>query len=253
MVDKLSQVEEISTDEETLPDPLIGKTLNDRFRIVERLGAGGMGTVYKAVQAPLDRVVALKILNTDYGAGKDPGFQKRFFLEASVTSKLRHPNTITVIDYGKTEDGIFYIAMEYVEGQTLAQVLALARARCPGARALHDRACRSAARSARRTRPGVIHRDLKPANVMVLDEENDARPGEGARLRPGEVVPGEEQRRTTTELTQAGVFLGSPQYMAPEQAKNQADPRSDIYSLGRDALPDARRRAALRGQRSRST
>lgn len=87
-------------------DPMLGRVLNERFRILETLGAGGMGRVYKAVQSPLDRLVALKVLNPQYGEGKDPGFQKRFFLEASVTAKLRHPNTVTVIDYGKTEDGI---------------------------------------------------------------------------------------------------------------------------------------------------
>src|SRR5687768_8770900 len=104
-------------------DPLLGKVLNGRFTILEPLGVGGMGRVYKALQAPLDRLVALKVLNPTYGAGKDPGFQKRFFLEASLTSKLHHPNTITVHDYGRTDDGIFYIAMEYVEGQTLAALL----------------------------------------------------------------------------------------------------------------------------------
>src|ERR1035437_7822324 len=101
-------------------DPMVGKVLDGRFRIIEKLGAGGMGTVYKAVQTPLDRLVALKVLNPNYDSKRDPGFQRRFFLEASVTSKLKHPNTITVIDYGKTDEGIFYIAMEFVEGITLA-------------------------------------------------------------------------------------------------------------------------------------
>src|SRR6476620_635399 len=96
-------------------DPLVGKVLDGRFAVIETIGTGGMGKVYKAIQRPLDRVVALKILNQRYGGGKDPGFQKRFFLEASMTSKLNHPNTITVHDYGKTEDDIFNIAMESVE------------------------------------------------------------------------------------------------------------------------------------------
>jgi serine/threonine-protein kinase len=109
-------------------DPLIGRTLNGRFSILEPLGVGGMGKVYRALQAPLERVVALKVLNPQFQSSRDPGFQKRFLREASLTSKLRHPNTVTVIDYGQTEDGIFYIAMEYLEGRTLAQVLG----RCPG-------------------------------------------------------------------------------------------------------------------------
>ena len=81
----------------SVPDPLIGRVLNGRFRIIEPLGSGGMGKVYKAVQSPLDRVVALKILNPNFPAEKDPAFKRRFFLEASLTSKLRHPNTVTVI------------------------------------------------------------------------------------------------------------------------------------------------------------
>ena len=79
-------------------DPLLGRVLNERFKILEALGSGGMGRVYKAVQSPLDRLVALKVLNPQYGQDKDPGFQRRFFLEAAVTAKLRHPNTVTVID-----------------------------------------------------------------------------------------------------------------------------------------------------------
>src|SRR5512133_2967093 len=105
-------------------DPLSGRVLNGRFSIVEPIGAGGMGKVYKAVQAPLDRLVALKVLHPQFANGKDPGFVKRFVLEAALTSKLRHPNTVTIIDYGQTEDGIFYIAMEYLEGQTVAEMLA---------------------------------------------------------------------------------------------------------------------------------
>src|SRR5690349_21903996 len=84
-------------------DPLLGRVLNDKFRILEVLGSGGMGRVYKAMQSPLERLVALKVLNPQYSEAKDPGFQKRFFMEAAVTSKLRHPNTVTIIDYGKTD------------------------------------------------------------------------------------------------------------------------------------------------------
>src|SRR4051812_27548168 len=104
-------------------DPLRGRVLDGRFTILEPLGVGGMGKVYKAIQAPLDRVVAVKILSPSFPASKDPGFQKRFLREAALTSKLRHPNTVTVIDYGQTPDGIYYIAMEYLEGHTLAEVL----------------------------------------------------------------------------------------------------------------------------------
>jgi len=212
-------------------DPLVGQVLNGRFRIMEPLGVGGMGRVYKAMQSPLDRVVALKVLNPRYAASKDPGFERRFFLEAAMTAKLKHANTITVHDYGRTEDGIFFIAMEYVEGETLQRVLQRDQV-LTWPRALHiaGQICRSL-REAHKL--GLVHRDLKPANVMLLREETDSDMvkvldfGLVKSFMPeGPVAP------TETELTQAGVLLGSPLYMAPEQAKNETDPRSDIYSLG---------------------
>jgi serine/threonine protein kinase len=209
---------------------MLGKVLNGRFTILETLGAGGMGRVYKAVQAPLDRVVALKVLNPNYGGGRDPGFQKRFFLEASMTSKLHHPNTITVIDYGKTEDGIFYIAMEFVEGQTLARIIA-EQAPLPWQRCLHiaQQICRSLREAHKH---GIIHRDLKPANVMVIHEETDHDLVKVLDFGLVKSFLPEHKSVTETELTQAGVLLGSPMYMAPEQARNHSDPRSDVYSLG---------------------
>lgn len=216
------------------PDPLVGKTLSGRFRILEPLGIGGMGKVYKAVQSPLDRVVALKVLNPRYGTDKDPGFERRFFLEAAMTAKLHHPNTITVHDYGRTEDGIFYIAMEYVEGETLLQVLQR-EGQLTWQRTFHvgGQICRSL-REAHKL--GIVHRDLKPANVMVLHEETGTDMVKvldfglvksftpDGPLSPSEEMPG--------GLTQQGVLLGSPLYMAPEQARNELDPRSDVYSLG---------------------
>jgi eukaryotic-like serine/threonine-protein kinase len=209
-------------------DPLIGRILNGRFRIIEPLGSGGMGKVYKAVQAPLDRAVALKILNPNFPAEKDPAFKRRFFLEASLTSKLRHPNTVTVIDYGQTDDGIFFIAMEYMEGRTLAEVLAQEKTLLwPRVLDIGQQICRSL-REAHKL--GVIHRDLKPANVMLLNEADQdmVKVLDFGLVKSflSDLNPGDP------EVTQNGVFLGSPQYMAPEQARNVADPRSDVYSLG---------------------
>ncbi len=212
--------------QEGAPDPMLGKVLHGRFSILEVIGKGGMGRVYKAVQAPLDRLVALKVLNPHYGGGRDPQFHKRFFLEASLTAKLRHPNTITVIDYGRTDEGIFYIAMEYVEGQTLAQVLA-ATGPIAWQRTLDmaQQICRSL-REAHKL--GIIHRDLKPANVMLLSSEADH---DTVKVLDFGLVRPLEQR-PDAEITQGGVMLGSPLYMAPEQARHVADVRSDIYSLG---------------------
>ena len=214
-----------------LDDPLLGRVLNERFRILEALGAGGMGRVYKAMQAPLDRVVALKVLNPSYSSTKDPGFQQRFLREASLTSKLRHPNTVTVIDYGQTDDGIFYIAMEYLEGRTLAQVLTQTGP-LPWSRVINiaQQVCRSL-----REAHGIdiVHRDLKPANIILLNESDQdlVKVLDFGLVKSIAPVP-EGEGAINPEITQSGTFLGSPQYMAPEQARNVADTRSDIYSLG---------------------
>lgn len=215
----------------TEEDPLIGKVLSGRFRILEPLGAGGMGRVYKAMQSPLERLVALKVLNPKYAGEKDPGFERRFFNEAKYAAQLHHPNTITVHDYGRTEDGMLFIAMEFIEGDTLQQLLTKVKT-LPWPRALSI--VSQIARSLREAHKlGVIHRDLKPANVMVLHEETGTDMvkvldfGLVKTFLPDAQVPMDEP-----ELTQAGVLLGSPLYMAPESARNEADPRSDVYSMG---------------------
>ena len=215
---------------EALDDPLIGKTLSGRFRILEPLGSGGMGKVYKAMQSPLDRIVALKVLNPKYAGEKDPGFERRFFLEAAMTAKLHHPNTITVHDYGRTEDGMLFIAMEYVEGETLQQLLTKDRyLPWPRALGIAGQICRSL-REAHKL--GVIHRDLKPANVMVLHEETGSDLVKVLDFGLVKAFLPDALPKLEPELTQAGVLLGSPLYMAPESARNEADPRADIYSLG---------------------
>ena len=222
------------------PDPLIGKVLNGRFRVVDRIGAGGMGRVYKAVQEPIDRLVALKVLNPRYDGQKDPGFERRFFLEASMTAKLKHPNTITVHDYGRTDDGIYYIAMEYLEGETLQSVLRRGPIAWPRALAIGGQIARSL-REAHKL--GMVHRDLKPANIMILSAEGTA--GDLVKVLDFGLVKSflgekdapapeedEEAALENESLTQEGVLLGSPLYMAPEQARREADGRTDIYALG---------------------
>ena len=207
-------------------EPLWKKVLNDRFTILEPIGVGGMGKVYKAIQSPLDRVVAVKILTPN--GGMDPGFRQRFFLEASLTSKLRHPNTVTVIDYGETPDGIFYLAMEYLDGQPLSQVLAHGPLHWTRCIRIAQQICRSL-REAHKL--GIVHRDLKPANVMLLTEEGDQ---DSVKVLDFGLVKSflRESDPNESEITNPGMLLGSPRYMAPEQLRNQADPRSDVYALG---------------------
>lgn len=214
-------------------DPLVGQVLSGRFEIVAPIGVGGMGRVYKAVQQPLGREVALKVLNPRYDGTKDPGFERRFFLEASMTAKLKHPNTITVHDYGRTDDGIYFIAMEFLEGDTLQKVLS-ENGRLPWPRALFIAG--QVARSLREAHKlGLVHRDLKPANVMLMTEGTG---GDTVKVLDFGLVKSftpekpKEDEVDRTGLTQAGVLLGSPLYMAPEQARGEADPRTDIYALG---------------------
>ncbi len=207
-------------------DPLLGRVINDRYKILEQIGQGGMGRVYKTLQSPLDRVVALKVLGA--GHDRDPNFYKRFFLEASVTAKLTHPNTITLYDYGRTDDGIFFIAMEYLNGRTLSAAMQqdgpLAQERV-----IHiaQQICRSL-REAHAL--GIIHRDLKPANVMLLRQHDDH---DFVKVLDFGLVKFFSGESAESEITNAGTFMGSPHYIAPEQARNQSpDQRCDIYSLG---------------------
>jgi len=208
------------------PDPLLGRIINERYKIVEQIGHGGMGRVYKALQSPLDRIVALKVLGA--GHDRDPNFYKRFFLEASVTAKLTHPNTITLYDYGRTEDGIFFIAMEYLNGRTLSaamqqdgplaqeRVIHIAQQLCRSLREAHAL--------------GIIHRDLKPANVMLLRQQDDH---DFVKVLDFGLVKFFSGDNPEGDITNAGTFMGSPHYIAPEQARNQnPDQRCDIYSLG---------------------
>ncbi|WP_342376392.1 TonB family protein [Myxococcus stipitatus] len=222
-----------STSPHSLVDPLLGQVLHGRFRVLSPVGAGGMGRVYRALQLPLERVVALKVMSPTFPTASDPEFQRRFLLEASITAKLTHPNTVTVIDYGKTEDGTFYIAMEYLEGRTLAEHLASGPLPWPRAVEIAQQVCRSL-REAHRL--GVVHRDLKPANVMLLAEEgrDHVKVLDFGLVKSFAVVGASASGgdAAVPEITQGGMFLGSPMYMAPEQARNLADARSDVYALG---------------------
>ena len=208
------------------PDPLIGRVINDRFRIVSLIARGGMGKVYRAEQAPLGREIALKVLNPNYSGDSDPEFHKRFFLEASTTAKLTHPNTVSIFDYGRTDDDIYYIAMELLEGKTLHRALRESGPMEPS-RALHI--ARQVCRSLREAHGlGVIHRDLKPANVYLVRHGDES---DFVKVLDFGLVKNLED--TGEDLTQTGLFMGSPKYMSPEQIRGErVDGRADIYALG---------------------
>lgn len=209
------------------PDPLIGRLINDRFKIVALIARGGMGKVYRAEQAPLGRMCAIKVLNPSYAGEHDPEFHKRFFLEASIASKLTHPNTVTIFDYGRTDDDVYYMAMEYLEGRTLHRAIREAGF-FPEERAAH--VARQVCRALREAHSlGVIHRDLKPANVFLVEhgDENDF-----VKVLDFGLVKNVSENKGE-DLTQTGLFMGSPKYMAPEQIRgDRVDARTDIYALG---------------------
>jgi hypothetical protein len=210
-------------------DPLVGVTLDGRFRIVGVVGKGAMGKVYRAVQVPLNRAVALKVLDSRYGAGREESFRQRFLVEAALTAKLTHPNTVRVLDYGSTSDGLFYLAMEYLDGEPLDRLLS--RGPLPWRRVMNIG--QQIARALREAHVlGVVHRDLKPGNIILLDLGDDT---DHVKVLDFGLVKSfvEGQELEGRAITQQGMLMGSPPYMAPEQGeRNRADPRSDIYSLG---------------------
>jgi eukaryotic-like serine/threonine-protein kinase len=208
------------------PDPLIGRVINGRFKIIAVIARGGMGKVYKAEQAPLGRLCALKVLSPKYEGDRDPEFHKRFFLEASTAAKLSHANTVTIFDYGQDGEDLYYIAMEYIEGRTLHRTLREEGPLDEGrTAAIASQICRSL-REAHGL--GVVHRDLKPGNILITDRADEHDVVKVLDFGLVKDVTGEAE-----DLTQAGLFMGSPKYMAPEQILGgEITPRTDIYSLG---------------------
>jgi len=196
---------------------LVGGSLG-QFRIVERIGAGGMATVFKAYQPNLDRYVAIKVLPAYHA--RDPVFVKRFVQEARAVAKLVHPNILQIHDFGE-QDNITYIVMEYVDGGTLKDRLNLKRA-LPVPEAV-DFMIQAAEGLNCAHSHGIVHRDVKPANMLLRKDGYLLLSDFGiAKILEG-----------TTNLTRVGTGIGTPQYMSPEQGTGQAvDRRSDIYSLG---------------------
>ena len=206
------------------PDPLLGRLINGRFKIISIIARGGMGKVYRAEQAPLGRICALKVLSPKYEGDRDPEFHRRFFLEASTASKLSHPNTVTVFDYGQSDD-LYFIAMEYIEGKTLHRVL---REEGPLSEGRTAHIARQICRSLREAHGiGVVHRDLKPGNVLLVTHEDEH---DNVKVLDFGLV---KDTQSGEDLTQQGLFMGSPKYMAPEQITGgEISARTDIYALG---------------------
>ncbi len=190
-----------------------------RYEIVAELGQGAMGTVYKARDPLLDRIVAIKTISLKLPQDEAAEYEARFYQEAKAAGQLSHPNIVTIYDIGKCED-LAYMAMEYLEGRELRTILG-AESMIPIESALNIGAQVADALHFAHERQ-VVHRDIKPANIMVLNDDLIKITDFGiARMRNNEVK------------TMTGMILGSPKYMSPEQvAGKRADHRSDLFSLG---------------------
>jgi len=204
---------------------VIGKTVG-HYRIVEKLGAGGMGEVFLAEDTKLDRKVALKILPAAIASDRDRA--QRFVREAKAASALSHPNVCVVHEVGETDDGHLFIAMEHIAGATLESILS---SRTLDPRELLDVATQVADALDEAHSKGITHRDIKPANIMITARGQAKVLDFGLAKRQ---VPHEETAETVTQgHTAFGVLLGTVQYMSPEQALGRSvDHRSDLFSFG---------------------
>lgn len=203
-------------------DAWVGRTLAQRFVLKELLGGGPFSRVYAAQETKIERECAVKILLAPFGGDDD--LRRRFLAEARAYARTAHPNLVTVLDFGATEDDVMYIAMERVWGRTLREHLAadgpFSAGRAIGVGLQLCRALRVVHLA------GLVHRDVKPSNVMLVDDGGD----ELVKLLDFGVV--KDLLREDT-LTEQGMAIGTPRYMAPEIATGSVtDARADVYSLG---------------------
>jgi serine/threonine-protein kinase len=210
-------------------DPLIGQLIGGRYRVTGVLGEGGMGIVYVGEQqmGSTVRKVAIKTLHAHLS--KDPSVIARFHRECGTVAQLEHPNTIKFYDFGSTADGTLYIAMEFVAGKPLADVLTHGPLSVDRTVKIMRQVC-GALDEAHLQR--IIHRDLKPENVILTDRAGET---DFVKLLDFGIAARTESADAQKEqkLTQQGMVLGTPPYMSPEQFTGKAlDARSDIYSLG---------------------
>ncbi len=200
--------------------------------VMELLGRGGMGAVYKARQTQLGRVVALKILPPDIG--HDPAFAERFMREARALARLSHPNIVTLFEFGRTDAGLYYFLMEYVDGVNLRRLLDAGRVEPREALAIVPQVC-DALQYAHDN--GVVHRDIKPENIL-LDRRGRVKVADFGLAKITESdeppLPGVAAAVSVALMSESGKIVGTPRYMAPEQAAHPAgvDHRADIYALG---------------------
>ncbi|MBL8716471.1 MAG: serine/threonine protein kinase [Myxococcales bacterium] len=212
-----------------MEDPILGTTIAGRYRVESRLGEGGMGSVYRVEHTAMRKKLALKLLHREMT--RQPEMVARFEREALAAAHIEHPNVAGATDFGKLDDGLCFLVLEYVEGVSLRALVE--RGPLDPRRAVHiARQMLSALRRAHEL--GIVHRDLKPENVQLVEKDGDPDFVKVldfgiARVPIGSLTGSDEG----TSLTRSGMVYGTPEYMAPEQALGQeVDGRSDLYSTG---------------------
>ena len=205
----------------TPPTPEEMAHLFPNYEILSMLGRGGMGAVYKARQLALDRFVAIKLLPLEISV--DPAFADRFRREARAMAKLNHPNIIAVHDFGTTDEGHLFFAMEFVEGANLHDIIQKVGLDSDQALSIAAQVCTALAYAHGK---GVVHRDIKPANVMI-DTESHVKVADFGLARLTDASAAD------SGFTGTGTVMGTPDYMSPEQKRGMnVDHRADIYSVG---------------------
>jgi len=214
----------------TSADRFVGATLAGRYRLLDLIGQGAAGRVYRAVQEPMGREVAVKIMHSLAGPEEAHDVEVRFLREAALAGRIQHPNVVTLHDFGRTAEGDCYIVMEHLRGRTLRSLMRDGPLPVPralrifeqlvlGLRAVH--------------KAGMVHRDIKPSNIdikpsnIILLKADDG--GDFVKLFDFGLVKGDDE----VTISQNGVFMGTPHYVSPEQARGlDADERADLYSAG---------------------
>jgi len=212
----------------TAADPFVGRTLDEKYIVEERLGAGGMGAVYRARHLSMDRPVAIKFLHQRFV--EDEAARIRFQTEARAAVKLRHANAVSVTDFGQTAEGVVYIVMELLEGRTLREILSR-EAPLETARAISLMLQTSAAVAAAHE-AGIIHRDLKPSNILVTQSADQPA---GVKVLDFGIATftADDDDEDMTTLNNTNPVIGTPRYMSPEQYNGfELTPATDVYSLG---------------------
>jgi eukaryotic-like serine/threonine-protein kinase len=210
-----------------IKDPFVGRTLDEKYCVEERLGAGGMGAVYRARHLSMDRPVAIKVLHQRLV--EDEAARVRFQIEARAAVLLQHSNAVSVTDFGQTSEGCVYIVMELLEGRTLREILSR-EAPLETARAVSIMLQVSDAVAAAH-QAGIIHRDLKPSNILVTQSADQ--PAAVKVLDFGIATFSGDDDDEPMTLAQTNSVIGTPRYMSPEQHNgNELTAAADVYSLG---------------------